>query len=237
MFDELIVDEGQDFEQVWAENLLRLLKPTGRAWWLEDPMQNLYGRDSVNLPGWVVLHSDTNFRSPGDILSSLNQLIPLERPVERGSPLSGSEVEVITYTDIADLVRQTTRAITNAIGAGFKRDMIAVVTYRGREKSNLSPYDQIGPYTLKAPSGQYDLLGNPLFSEGDVVIDSVYRFKGQAAPCVVFTEIDFEKLDELTCRRLFFVGATRATAKLVLVTSERAGRLLVERTTPGADAN
>ena len=228
LFDELIVDEGQDFQQSWADNLLRLIKPEGRAWWLEDPMQNLYGRDSVKLPDWVVLHSDTNFRSPGDILASLNTLIPLERPVERGSPLSGSDVEIIAYTDAADLLKQTPKAITSGIAAGFKRDMIAVVTYRGREKSNLTPYDKLGPYSLRAPSGQYDLLGNQLFSDGDVLVDSVYRFKGQAAPCVVFTEIDFEKLDDLTCRRLF-VGATRATAKLILVISERAARELLSR--------
>jgi hypothetical protein len=227
LFDELIIDEGQDFNQGWADNALKLLKPEGRAWWLEDPMQNLYGRPPVNLPSWVELRSDTNFRSPGDILVTLNKLIRLQRPVERGSPLSGSEVEIITYTDAADLLRQTTRAITNAISAGFKREMIAVVTYRGRENSSLSPYDKLGPYTLKASTGRYDLLGNTLFSEGDVLVESVHRFKGQSAPYVVFTEIDFEKLDDLACRR-FFVGATRASARLSLVISERAAKVLLE---------
>jgi len=58
-----------------------------------------------------------------------------------------------------------------------------------------------------------------------VLIDSVYRFKGQAAPCVIFTEIDFEALDELTMRKLF-VGATRASVKLILVASVRAATRL-----------
>ncbi|MCJ7837645.1 MAG: hypothetical protein MUP61_00330, partial [Burkholderiales bacterium] len=106
LVDELIVDEGQDFQAGWAENLLRFLKPPsafasklaptasdsfasklapaasdsfasklaptkpgGRAWWLEDPMQNLYGRASVPLPGWVSIRSDINYRSPKDILT------------------------------------------------------------------------------------------------------------------------------------------------------------------------
>jgi hypothetical protein len=43
-FDEIIIDEGQDFRAAWADNLLRFLRPGGRAWWLEDPLQNLYGR-------------------------------------------------------------------------------------------------------------------------------------------------------------------------------------------------
>ena len=38
--------------------------------------------------------------------------------------------------------------------------------------------------------------GKPDYSEGELFIDSVHRFKGQSAPCIVFTEIDFEELDE-----------------------------------------
>jgi len=53
----------------------------------------------------------------------------------------------------------------------------------------------------------------------------VHRFKGRASPCVVFTEIDFETLDDAAARRLF-VGATRATMKLVMVASEQAARFL-----------
>jgi hypothetical protein len=226
-FDDLVVDEGQDFNDAWAANLLRLLRPGGRAWWLEDPMQNLYGRRSVSLPGWVGLRADTNYRSPRDVLAMLNRLLPLPRPIEAASPVDSSDIEVITYADTAELLRATVRAVTNCVAAGYKRDMIAVVTYRGREHSALTPYDRIGPYTLRSFAGRYDLLGNAVVSDGDIAIDSVHRFKGQSAPCVVFTEIDFESLDDLAVRRLF-VGATRATMKLVLVVSERSARTLID---------
>ena len=72
-----------------------------------------------------------------------------------------------------------------------------------------------------------DSRGNPTV-ECDVLLESVYRFKGQAAPCVIFTEIDFEALDELVLRKLF-VGVTRATIKLILIVSEPAARSLIER--------
>ena len=42
-----------------------------------------------------------------------------------------------------------------------------------------------------------------------MLVESVYRFKGQAAPAVILTEIDFEVLDDKAVRKLF-VGATRA---------------------------
>jgi hypothetical protein len=48
--------------------------------------------------------------------------------------------------------------------------------------------------------------------------DSVHRFKGQSCPCVILTEIDFEELTENVKSRIF-VGATRATIKLILVVS------------------
>ena len=87
---------------------------------------------------------------------------------------------------------------------------------------------RLGPYSLRAPTGRYDLLGNPILTDGDILIDSVLRFKGRAAPCVILTEIDFEQLDDKAVRRLF-VGATRATMKLMLVLSERASAVLRAR--------
>ncbi len=227
-YDELIVDEGQDFDQAWVGPLFRLLQPQGRAWWLEDPMQNLYGRPVIALPGWAVLRSDTNYRSPRDVLSSLNRLVQLDRPVDAGSPLSGSGVEIFTYADSAGLTNTTKLALDSCVESSFKLSMIALLTFRGREHSALRPYTQLGPYTLRAFTGNYDLLGSPIYSDGEVVIETVYRFKGQSAPAVVLTEIDFESLDELVTRKLF-VGATRATMKLALVMSERAAGQLMER--------
>ena len=226
LFDELIVDEGQDFQQDWAENLLRFLRPEGRAWWLEDPMQNLYGRPAMQLPGWVSLRSDTNYRSPKDILEALNRILPLERPIEPGSPISGSDVEILVYRNTEELIAKTIDAITHAVDIGFKRSHVALVSYRGRESSKLTPFDRLGPHTLRAPTGQYDLLGNPIYTEGDVLIDSVHRYKGRAAPCVIFTEIDFSSLDEDVIRRIF-VGATRATMKLTLIVSEISAKILL----------
>jgi predicted RNA-binding protein with PIN domain len=42
---------------------------------------------------------------------------------------------------------------------------------------------------------------------------------------VIFTEVDFETFDERIARKLF-VGATRATMKLIVVASQRAARHL-----------
>lgn len=227
-FDEVIVDEGQDFEPHWIEPLHRLVRPGSRLWWLEDPMQNLYGRPPVDLPGWTVLHADTNYRSPRDILDHLNRLLGFERPIAAGSPIDGTGVEIRTYADSAGLLAQTRGAIDEAINAGFKPGQVAVVSFRGMSGSLLASYDRIGDHRLKRFTGTYDETGNHVYSEGDVLFDSVHRFKGRSAPCVVMTEIAFEELGEIEKRKLF-VGATRATIKLWLVMAEAAAETLLNR--------
>ncbi|AVR90051.1 ATP-binding domain-containing protein [Thauera aromatica] len=231
LFDELIVDEGQDFTETWRDALLALLRPGGRAWWLEDPLQNLYGRPPVALPGWAGLSADTNYRTPADVLALLNACLPLPAPVRAGSPVADSAPEVLAWRDEAGLMEATKRAITRALGLGFRREEIVLLTFRGREHSRFTALAQLGPHRLRAFTGRYDLLGEPEHSPGELRIDSVYRFKGQSAPCILFTEIDFEAIDELTLRKLF-VGATRATLKLILIASERAAA----RLTPDAAA-
>ncbi len=220
LFDELIVDEGQDFSAAWRDSVLRLLKPEGRGWWLEDQWQNLYGKEPVALPGWVGLRSDTNHRSPREIVALINRLLAAGA-IEAGSPIVGSPVAIETYADRDSLVERTRRALTAAIGMGFVRDQIVLLSYHGRDRSLFSSLDKLGPIPLRHFTGEYDSHGNPRFTEGDVLCETVYRFKGQSAPCVVMSEIDFETLDE-TARRKLFVGATRATLHLILVVSERA---------------
>jgi hypothetical protein len=226
-FDELIVDEGQDFSEAWRDALLRLLHKEGRAWWLEDPLQNLYGREPVRLPGWVTLHSNVNYRSPRDVLDYVNQLLGGDAAVEAGSPLSGSDVQIVTYADPAGMIDATKRAITRFVGMGYSRGDIALVSFHGRGNSHLMNFTQLGPHTLKIFTGKYDLLGDPEYSDGELLLETVYRFKGQSAPCVVLTEVEFDEFDELARRKLF-VGATRARMHLTLIVSEAAAARLME---------
>jgi superfamily I DNA and RNA helicase len=90
------------------------------------------------------------------------------------------------------------------------------------------PFDRLGAYTLRRFDGTYDEAGNPVFQEGDILVETVFRFKGQSAPCIILTEIDFETLDERVARRLY-VGATRARMQLAMVMSDGAAAKLIAR--------
>ena len=74
-------------------------------------------------------------------------------------------------------------------------------------------------------TGQYDEAGNALWHEGELLVESVYRFKGQSAPVVVLCEVDFEELTPVNARKLF-VGMTRGQVRVEVVLSEKAAIVL-----------
>jgi hypothetical protein len=224
-FDTVIVDEGQDFPAAWRDQVLRHARDEARVIWLEDAMQALYEREPAPLPGWVTLRARTNYRSPREVVRLLSALLPPEVEIEAAGPLAEAGLELIEYDDAEGLLAATKEAIRKCLAAGFRRHDIAVISFRGREGSALLGLEQLGPHPIRRFTGRYDLLAQPVYTEGELLVESVYRFKGQAAPAVVFSEVDFETLDERTVRKLF-VGATRATMKLAIVASARSARRL-----------
>jgi hypothetical protein len=232
-YDVIVVDEGQDFTPPWRDAVLRLLRADGRVVWLEDPMQNLYDRPSVALDGWVTLRSNTNYRCPRDVVDLLVRLGAAHDDrleLAAASPFESALVEFLTYRDgdRTDMYRQTKQAIATCLDAGFAIADSALVSFHGRSRSALLALDGLGDYTLRSFTGEYDEFGTPILRDGELQAESVYRFKGQTAAAVVLTEIDFEELDAL-CWRKLFVGMTRARLKLVLVLSERAAAVLLEK--------
>jgi len=220
-FDTVVVDEGQDFSPAWRDQVLRHARDDARLIWLEDPMQSLYARERSRLPGWVTLHARANYRSPREVVRLLRAILPADVQIEAAGPLAGAELEIFDYADTAQMLAATKEAIRSCLAAGFRRHDIAVVSFRGREQSALLSLDAIGPHPVRRFTGRYDLLAQPVYTGGELLVESVYRFKGQAAPAVVFSEVDFESMDERSVRKLF-VGATRATMKLSIVASTRA---------------
>jgi hypothetical protein len=225
LFDTVVVDEGQDFTVGWRDQVLRHAKPDARVVWLEDAMQALYAREPAPLPGWVTLRARANYRSPREVVRLLSNLLPPHAGIEAAGPLAEAGLEIIEYSDTEGLLAGTKEAIRKCLATGFRRHDIAVVSFRGREGSALLGLDQLGPHPIRRFTGRYDLLAQPVFTDGELLVESVYRFKGQAAPAVVLAEVDFDALDERALRKLF-VGATRATMKLAIVASTRAARVL-----------
>ena len=73
--------------------------------------------------------------------------------------------------------------------------------------------ERVGNYRLRRFAGRYDLLGNQIFTEGQIVFDSIRRFKEQEAPAVILADIDAAPRDVLEMERVLFIGMTRAIAR------------------------
>ena len=61
--------------------------------------------------------------------------------------------------------------------------------------------------------------GRQLFSDGTLFNDTVRRFKGLQAPCIILTEVDFDELDDQT-KSLLYLGMTRASMSLKIVLTD-----------------
>ncbi|CAM3487389.1 ATP-binding domain-containing protein [Bordetella sputigena] len=235
LFDTVIVDEGQDFSARWRDIVLRMAKPRARVLWLEDPLQNLYGNTPPELPGWVRMRAQSNFRSPRPVVGFLHTILPDDAHIDAQAPVLDADVEVLSYHDEESLARAVKQGIRKCYSAGFRQEDIAVLSYHGHKTSQVLRRDKLAPHTLRRFTGQYDMFGQPEYSAGEILAESVYRFKGQSIPAVVFAEIDFDTLDEQAVRKLF-VGATRATLKLILIASEPAAEVLRDRLGQSAEA-
>jgi superfamily I DNA and RNA helicase len=146
-------------------------------------------------------------------------------PVRSLNPYRGELPGIRTYATEQELLAQTEAAVAALRARGFALDDIAVVSGRGREKSALLNRVGIGPHLTRRFTGEYDAAGEPRWSKGELLVESVYRYKGQSAPSVVVTEMDFAELDDAARRRLF-VALTRAQMAVELVLSTRAERCL-----------
>ena len=223
VFDSIVVDEGQDFDARWLQVLERFSHAQTRWLWLEDPDQNLYNKPVVTLPRWVGLTVPVNYRNPQRIVHALEQFKTKFEPhqnehmqIEAGCPLEGLPLEYLEYETSQELFTQTSKAITLCLKHGFSRDNIVIISMSGHEKSRVLKQAGLGPHTLRHFTGSYDEHGVQVFTEGSVLAESVYRFKGQSAQAVVITEIEFDTFGLQNYRKLF-VAMTRAKMFLALV--------------------
>ena len=223
-FDLLVIDESQDFKAEWVQALFQELKSDGRLYVLGDENQNLYDQEAFDLPGAVRISCTDNFRSPQKVVQAINTLKLIDERIVACSAHEGEAPGIYTFGEGAnDHEKALNKCLRNLWTQGVEPSQVVVVTYRGLKNSKVMELAQAGGKKTKRPVQVED--GNWAWTEGDLIIETVGRFKGQRAPVVVFCEIDFEELSQANTRKLF-VGMTRGQMKVELVISERAAALL-----------
>lgn len=218
--DLLIIDESQDFEPSWAQAVLERLKDSGLLYVMGDTGQQLYERETFDLTDAVHVTCMDNFRSPTKIVQMINRLGLTSEPIEARSVHVGATPHFYTWAP-NQLNSRTAldQCLTKLWEDGYKPEQVAVISYHGAQNSEVLKLDELGGYKTKRFS-KYDESGNALWTDGALLVESVYRFKGQSMPVVVLCEIDFEELTEKDKRKLF-VGLTRGQVRVDAVMSEQ----------------
>ena len=124
-----------------------------------------------------------------------------------------------------ELIKQTEQAVENLLKQGFALTDIVILTWHGRSKSTLLKRERIGSFTTRRFAGAYTQNGDPVWSDGELMLESIYRFKGQSAPAIILSELDFTELTAQERRKLF-VGMTRAQLNLQIILSRQAAACL-----------
>lgn len=222
----MLIDEGQDFEPDWVQALLGQLQDDGRFYLLEDPDQRLYPRDEFDLPDAVQIRCFDNFRSPRVICQMIDALGLASAPIQGRGIYQGALPDVYVYAKDTQLLQQTAAAVQQLLENGFALDDIVVLAGRGFGKSVILQAEQIGAFSTRRFTGRYSArTGLPEWSDGQLRLESIYRYKGQSSPAVVLAELDFVDMTPQEKKKLF-VGLTRASMALSLVVSTDAERCI-----------
>jgi len=214
-FETLVVDEGQDFEPEWFEILRMCLADSAEILWVEDPLQNLGGKDPVELPDFVTYRTDENHRSPPSVLRALDKWLGIH--CSSGNDLSAPSVECHDYADGEDQRRLVDERVQALVDDGFAPEDIVLLSVHGFRKSALSEARSAGGYPLRRFTEEYTDDGHQIYAPGRILFDSVYRFKGQQAPAVILTDIDFDDWRGEREARVLYAGMTRARVRLELL--------------------
>jgi hypothetical protein len=224
--DLLIVDESQDFEPGWVTALCHRLKDAGVLYVMGDYGQELYDRPEYDVADAVHVRCLDNFRSPSKVVDVINQLQLSEEPIVSRSAYAGEIPQFYSWApnEVSSLTALN-QCLKRLWEEGYTPDQVAVITMRGVKSSEAFAQTELGGYKTRQFS-RYDEAGNALWTDGALLVESVYRFKGQSMPVVVLCEVDFEALTPKEKRKLF-VGLTRAQVRVDVVMSEKSAQLLM----------
>ena len=214
----LIVDEGQDFQVEWHEIIQLFLTEDAVQLWLEDPLQNLRGTDAVPLPGFVTYNETSNFRTPVRIAAFIRK--SLGQDFRQRNVLPGLGVQLFEYSNKDQLEGKLAHRINELVKAGFKLDDISIISCRGMDSTGLRDTDRLGSHSIRRFTGEYDENKNQIYTDGDILFDTIFRYKGQQAPVIILTDLDESLALNERSRKILYCAMTRATVLLELMVEE-----------------
>ena len=206
-FDAVIVDEGQDFEDMWwtaLDGVFRNEKERGCFYVFYDPKQNIF----VENPGIPDLGQPfslpVNCRNTKRIAEHCSQLIQTEAKVREGAPL-GDQPEMLKAASLKEAFRIASKKVREWCMPAEGRLRPAQVAVLAPGGSDAEWPEDFGTIPLTKNFSRWRV------NEG-VLMASWSRFKGLEADAVII--VDSEK-DDAENRR--YVARSRAKHLLTII--------------------
>ncbi|TDE94815.1 NERD nuclease [Occultella glacieicola] len=203
LFDSVVVDEAQDFGDLWWTSLLRCLKDPERGglFLFGDAGQQVFARGGTAPIDLAPFELHENLRSTKPI-AQLSGSVSDRRITARGG--AGTPVRLIDVP-AADAVEAADDAVDALLEEGWDPGDVALLTTRRRHPEQINRIDAVG----------HDAYWDDFFEGTDVFYGHVLNFKGLERPVVVLAVNGFREQER--ARSMVYTGLSRARSLLVLV--------------------
>jgi len=203
-YDAIVVDEGQDFAEAWWLPLLLTLNDPdhGVLYVFYDSNQAIYGRPQGLPKGLMEARLWENFRNSHPIFDTVMAYYRNPESMECAGP-EGPPVE-IQKVSRHELRRELSKILHR---------LVQVERLSPRDLVVLTPFN-VDRSAVRGQVGAFRLTPTPV-GGNDVLLSSVYRFKGLDAKAVVIVEVS--QRDDLEGMKLMYVACSRARSLLVVL--------------------
>jgi ATP:corrinoid adenosyltransferase len=210
LFDAIIVDEGQDFEDTWWIPLPDLLKDpqNGIFYVFFDDNQRIYTQISnIPMSGTPMFLSD-NCRNTQHIHTRLAQYMRDRADTVCMGP-EGRPVEVLA-ANTAQAARKALQSLMHRLvnEEGLRCEEIIVLSAVSEKRSQWKKDDRLGNFILS-----WDLDTE---MESAIRISTIHSYKGLETSVVILTELDAASRPEML-NQLIYVGLSRARHHAVVI--------------------
>ncbi|WP_018128599.1 NERD domain-containing protein [Balneola vulgaris] len=212
-YDCIIIDEGQDFKELWFELIFSLSSNKGSIYIFIDKMQNIFGRNFA-IPGedeFLKYTLPENCRNTKSIVKHLSNV--LETPISSfpNSPI-GQSVEFKSFESVKNQQKFLESELIRLINEQkVETSQILLLLNSSKNKSSIKDLNKVLRYKVLSLDNKARFLSNTIH------YTTINTFKGLEADIVFILDID--KIPQEYKKEILYTESSRARHKLYICQS------------------